>query len=169
VTVAALLERLADVRRTGRGWSARCPAHTDRVPSLRVAIGNDGRILLHDHGGCRFDEVVRAIGLQARDLFAEPAPRGRRMPPRLDWLSPLGKARQRMLMEAERQPWARHRERYILADHVREGRRAVEAARATATRWGPTSASAWRLLGLAADLELDVLVLEAGADLAESG
>lgn len=55
---------------TGRGWTARCPAHDDERPSLSVAEGADGRCLLHCFAGCKLEDIVAALGLQMEDLFA---------------------------------------------------------------------------------------------------
>ena len=41
------LGRLERVRRSGTGWTARCPAHQDRNASLSISLGDDERILLH--------------------------------------------------------------------------------------------------------------------------
>lgn len=51
VTVDDVLPRLDHVRATGRGSSARCPAHQDQSPSLSVAIGRGGQLLLFCHAG----------------------------------------------------------------------------------------------------------------------
>ena len=65
-----VLDRLEGVRPSGTGkWQARCPAHEDRRPSLSVTIGDDGKLLLYCHGGCSFDEICRALGIQPRELF----------------------------------------------------------------------------------------------------
>lgn len=69
--VAMLLDRLERVRRAGRGWSARCPAHEDRTASLSVAEGGDGRCLVHCFAGCAVADVLGAIGLSMGDLFPE--------------------------------------------------------------------------------------------------
>jgi len=72
VSVSALLERLKGVRITGTGqWSARCPAHEDRSPSLSVRELADGRILVHCFAGCGAVEVMEALGLGWSDLFPE--------------------------------------------------------------------------------------------------
>jgi len=47
-----LLSKLPGVRKSGSGWSARCPAHDDRHASLSVSSSDDGRVLLHCHAGC---------------------------------------------------------------------------------------------------------------------
>lgn len=68
----ALLSRLDRVKRTGAGrWIARCPAHADRSPSLSIRELDDGRILLHDFGGCGAAAVVAAVGMGLSDLMPE--------------------------------------------------------------------------------------------------
>lgn len=65
-----LVQHLARARRTGpASWSACCPAHEDKSPSLAVRETDDGRILLHCFGGCSADAVVGALGLDMTDLF----------------------------------------------------------------------------------------------------
>lgn len=56
-----LLNALSGVRRTGRGWQARCPAHDDHQPSLSIGFGVGGRILMHCFAGCSFQMICRAI------------------------------------------------------------------------------------------------------------
>ena len=41
----------------------RCPGHDDRQASLSIDEGADGKTLLHCFGGCSFDQVMSAIGL----------------------------------------------------------------------------------------------------------
>ena len=72
-----LLDRLEGVRRSGAGWTARCPGHDDRRASLSVGRGDDGRWLLKCHAGCPFDAILAALGVDARELF----PANRREPP----------------------------------------------------------------------------------------
>jgi hypothetical protein len=66
-----LLERLDGVIRTGAArWSARCPAHDDRSPSLSVRVDGD-RLLFHCHAGCGPEDVLAAVGLRWSDLYAD--------------------------------------------------------------------------------------------------
>jgi len=58
-------------RRSGSGWSCRCPAHEDRNPSLSIGIGGDQRALLTCHAGCATEAVVAALGLKMRDLMPD--------------------------------------------------------------------------------------------------
>jgi hypothetical protein len=73
VDVNGLLSRLSRVRRTGpNSWLACCPAHADRTPSMTVKVVEDGRILVHDFGGCGAADAMAAIGLSLSDLFPQP-------------------------------------------------------------------------------------------------
>ena len=65
-----LISRLQGVKRTGDGWTARCPAHEDKHSSLSVAH-RDGKWLLKCHAGCAWEAVVAALGIEASDLFDE--------------------------------------------------------------------------------------------------
>jgi hypothetical protein len=67
-----VLDRLAtagNLKQTGSGWSARCPAHDDRQASLSIGEGDAGRVLLKCHAGCDHKAVLAALGLEERDLF----------------------------------------------------------------------------------------------------
>jgi hypothetical protein len=79
--VLARLDR-SGLKRSGRGWVARCLAHDDRHASLSVTEADDGKVLLHCHAGCTTEDVLKAHGLTFRDLFPQddrgrPAPSGR--------------------------------------------------------------------------------------------
>lgn len=66
----ALLSRLEGVRQRGPGsWSARCPAHEDKGPSLSIRETDDGTVLVHCFAGCSAAEVVHAVGLELWELF----------------------------------------------------------------------------------------------------
>lgn len=67
--IEALSSRNCDPRRNGKGWSARCPSHEDRTPSLSISEGDDGKVLIHCHAGCTPDAICSAIGLRIADLM----------------------------------------------------------------------------------------------------
>ena len=48
---------------------ARCPAHRDRTPSLRITLTDAGVLLLHCHAGCGATDVLESIGLRFSDLY----------------------------------------------------------------------------------------------------
>jgi len=64
-----VLERLQGVRECNDSWIACCPAHSDTAPSLSVAVGSDGRVLLYCHAGCDVADVLCELKLTYPDLF----------------------------------------------------------------------------------------------------
>ncbi|MDI9430654.1 MAG: AAA family ATPase [Planctomycetota bacterium] len=78
--VELVLSKLQDAKRNGSGWMARCPAHDDGRASLSVAVGDDGRALVHCHAGCRPEAIVSAMGLRLADLM--PGDNGKPYSPR---------------------------------------------------------------------------------------
>lgn len=65
-----VLSRVEKARQRQPGqWSARCPAHADKGPSLSVRETPDGSVLLHCFAGCGVGEIVGAIGMELHDLF----------------------------------------------------------------------------------------------------
>ena len=66
-----ILGRVDKVRGKNGRYTASCPAHEDKSPSLALRELDDGRILLHCFGGCSTDAVLGAIGLEMADLFPE--------------------------------------------------------------------------------------------------
>jgi hypothetical protein len=80
-----LLARLQGAKKTGNGWSARCPAHGDRRASLSIAQGKDGTALVKCHAGCDTSAILAAVGLKLADLFppklgATPTRNGKPLP-----------------------------------------------------------------------------------------
>ncbi|MEV7844103.1 phage/plasmid primase, P4 family [Streptomyces cyaneofuscatus] len=72
---ADLLARFGDVdEHQDGGYAARCPAHDDSRPSLRLWRGEDLKVRLTCRAGCRTDDVIRAAGLGWSDLFDASGP-----------------------------------------------------------------------------------------------
>ena len=63
-----VLDRLEQVTGGNGKWTARCPAHQDKSPSLAVNEADD-RVLVHCFAGCETTDVTAAIGLDLADLF----------------------------------------------------------------------------------------------------
>jgi hypothetical protein len=71
LTLEQIVQRL-HARPSRGGFSARCPAHRDRGPSLSIREGNDGRVLLHCFANCTVESICAALGIQLADLFSKP-------------------------------------------------------------------------------------------------
>jgi hypothetical protein len=52
----------------GKGWTARCPAHDDKHPSLSITSAENGKPLVRCHAGCTQEAVLEA--LRARGLWS---------------------------------------------------------------------------------------------------
>ncbi len=80
-----MLARLRQVKQTAAGWTACCPAHDDRHPSLSVSIGQSGGIVVHCHAQqCSAEAIAHAVGLELRD-FAPPEMLRDEPPPELSF------------------------------------------------------------------------------------
>lgn len=65
-----LLSKLDKVQQRGaESYSARCPAHNDKTPSLNISVKPDGRILIHCFSQCAPVDILGSIGLDFNDLF----------------------------------------------------------------------------------------------------
>ena len=71
MTAEAIAKALGG-RKAGSGWTARCPAHDDRTPSLSIRDADDNKVLVRCHAGCDQERVIAA--LRTRGLWAEKRP-----------------------------------------------------------------------------------------------
>lgn len=74
--IEKVLERLPNARRAGDGWEASCPLSSnhrngDRKRSLGIAVGRNDCVLVRCYKDCPTDDVVKSLGLEVRDLFAQ--------------------------------------------------------------------------------------------------
>jgi replicative DNA helicase len=69
-----ILDRLDNVKRTGKGYTAKCPAHEDGHNSFGITTGDDDRILVKCFAGCEFEDIVRSMNLQASDFMGDNQP-----------------------------------------------------------------------------------------------
>jgi hypothetical protein len=68
--VSNLLNRLDGVKEMSRGrWVAKCPAHSDKRPSLSIREGDTGAVLVKCWAGCTVAEIASKAGLELTDLF----------------------------------------------------------------------------------------------------
>jgi len=64
-----VLPRLEGVRKSGGGFTARCPAHDDNRPSLSVSAGRDQPVVFHcQTGGCDPNDIIAKLGLTWEEL-----------------------------------------------------------------------------------------------------
>jgi len=68
LTAGEIARHLRRGKRSGSGFTACCPAHDDRNPTLSLHE-RDGKILAHCHAGCSQNEVIGA--LRKRGLWPE--------------------------------------------------------------------------------------------------
>jgi DNA primase len=66
-----ILPKLNKVKRDQNGWTACCPAHDDKNPSLAIAV-EDKKILFKCFAGCSYKEIVQALGLFEREQTIKP-------------------------------------------------------------------------------------------------
>lgn len=65
----ALAAHGIQAKKSGNGYTCRCPAHDDKDPSLSIDTGQDGRVLITCFAGCTTAAVCKSIGLGLSDLF----------------------------------------------------------------------------------------------------
>lgn len=71
--IQTLLDRLDNVRPTGDGYRANCPAVKHRSKGcLSVCERDDGTVLINCFAGCKPLAVLDAVGMEMKDLFPQP-------------------------------------------------------------------------------------------------
>ncbi|MGE4078425.1 MAG: toprim domain-containing protein [Reyranella sp.] len=71
--IAEAIAKALGGRKAGGGWTARCPAHDDRTPSLSIRDADENKVLVCCHAGCDQERVIAA--LRGRGLWSESGPR----------------------------------------------------------------------------------------------
>ena len=64
-----ILNRLEKVKGRNGAYTACCPAHSDKSPSLAIRELDDGRILMKCFADCSVQDILGAIGMDMNDLF----------------------------------------------------------------------------------------------------
>src|SRR5215216_3527661 len=77
---SALENRGCNPRGRPDKFTALCPAHEDRRPSLDVAQGEKGVVMTCRSHRCPADRIMAALGLEMRELFDDDGDRD--LPPR---------------------------------------------------------------------------------------
>lgn len=63
------LTKLKNVKQTGGNqWTACCPSHDDRTPSLSITLSDAGKIVVHCHSdkGCDYKSIFKAVGMYGK-------------------------------------------------------------------------------------------------------
>lgn len=91
------LSKLSKVReRTPNEWTACCPAHEDKHPSLGVRVEREPegeKILVNCLAGCSFFDIVESVGMTVSEFFPErrkPDTLHKRMQPKFSAQTLLG-------------------------------------------------------------------------------
>lgn len=63
IYVEDILPLLDKVKKTGREWTALCPAHDDHRNSLAIGQTAEGKALLHCFKGCSYLDIITSVGL----------------------------------------------------------------------------------------------------------
>jgi hypothetical protein len=100
----ALLESLDGVARGNGRWTARCPAHDDKKPSLSIKEGHDGKPLLNCHAGCTYDDILAALDPELGSDVRRGRPPGRDAHARL--MQIVEKAGVELIHSPDGQPYA---------------------------------------------------------------
>jgi len=140
--VAARLERVRHLR--SGNYSARCPAHLDRSPSLTFRDGARG-VVMRCWAGCELEAIAHALNLHVSDLFFEPRRRPARpaRPPRPQdewrwvWTNTLRRAYEQGQFLRTWEPI------FARSDVVRHANRVAAAYRARTTRMGCDDSTGW--------------------------
>lgn len=60
-SLESVLSKFERVEKHGASYKALCPCHEDKNPSLSISE-KDGKILLHCHAGCAYEDIVKKLG-----------------------------------------------------------------------------------------------------------
>lgn len=72
MSAGIVLERLEGVKQRGRDqWSACCPAHGDKTPSLSIKETESGHVLVHCFAGCGAQDILESVGLTFESVMPE--------------------------------------------------------------------------------------------------
>ena len=61
-------KRIAAANGCKTTYQAKCPCHNDKLPSLTISEGDNGKIILHCFADCKTEDILSEIGLSYKDL-----------------------------------------------------------------------------------------------------
>lgn len=65
------LAKLDGVTKHGDYYTARCPGHEDRMASLSIREGANGKVLVKCHAGCTAETIINSLGVDWSNMFAD--------------------------------------------------------------------------------------------------
>lgn len=66
MTPDEIIPQLNKVRKSGNGWTACCPAHDDKNPSLGIVVSSNGNAVPTCFTGCSYEEIMASLGSPAK-------------------------------------------------------------------------------------------------------
>lgn len=88
----AIRARGGTIKPAGDQWMVSCPSHDDSTPSLAIKHGDNGGVILYDHGGCTTADIVAAWGLSIADIMPPDSTPKPAATPHTDTWTPEGPA-----------------------------------------------------------------------------
>ena len=68
---AKQIANMLRAHRHGGYWTAKCPAHGDKHPSLSIKQDKDGKVHLRCFTGCSVESILSVLGLSFGDLYLD--------------------------------------------------------------------------------------------------
>jgi hypothetical protein len=97
-------------KQSNGSWSALCPAHSDKSPSLSITDGDKGGVVVHCHAGCATSAVLDAVGISITDLAPVTEDRDRQRSREVDRYRYVDETGQALFDVVRREPKAFHQE-----------------------------------------------------------
>lgn len=69
--ITEVLDKVKGAVKSGAGWVSLCPAHDDKNPSLSIAEGDGGKVLIRCFAGCDYKDVLKALSMEPKQLFPQ--------------------------------------------------------------------------------------------------
>ena len=64
-----IINALDEAKERGGRYTAKCPAHDDKSPSLMISERDDGSTRVHCFAGCKPVDILAALGLSAKEAW----------------------------------------------------------------------------------------------------
>jgi putative DNA primase/helicase len=82
ISLPEITQKLHNVKKIAKGFSARCPNHDDAKNSLLLKEQPSGKITIDCMAGCRFNDVLARLDLKVKDLYPNEQTNGKKAEPK---------------------------------------------------------------------------------------